>query len=255
MSDHHDMVGVPLIVFIHHPKAGGTSFHKLLGAQFGHESRMHLATYWGRLCEGVPVMAIGHHFNFGIHRYIPDRPVRYITCLRRSLPRQISNYHFAAIRPDQHPPANPGLKRLIDAGMTIEGYLSWWQRHGDPGSAPPLPWANEQTRRMSEIDPFENPEAALSQAIVNLRRCECVGVQERYDEWIELCRAKLGLTEPIPEKRWNQATPEKAAPIAQWALDAHARFNALDDALWKVADELLTEQRIAAGLPGRAEEG
>jgi hypothetical protein len=92
----------PLILFMHIPKAAGTTLRSILDLQYG---RTNVITYYNQpnaqLLENLDYMltaarhdykALIGHFGFGVHEKL-SRPSRYITFVREPISRAVSSYY------------------------------------------------------------------------------------------------------------------------------------------------------------------
>ncbi len=101
----------PLYIFIHTPKCAGTTIRHTLLENYGEnevlllykwfnskaESKKKLDPYFNSLSKKQrdKIKAIiGHNLYYGIHKYFPNREVRYVTFLRKPFDRTISHYNF-----------------------------------------------------------------------------------------------------------------------------------------------------------------
>jgi hypothetical protein len=92
----------PFLLFMHIPKAAGTTLRSILDLQYG---RKNVITYYNQpneqLLENLDYLlragrhdykALVGHFNFGVHEKL-TRPASYITFLRDPVSRAISSYY------------------------------------------------------------------------------------------------------------------------------------------------------------------
>lgn len=229
----------PTILFLHIPKAGGTT----LGEFVYNQCRSEDETDEGLVKSGVFFLAYGFfkdsdssvpenvqmtlqrrdlqavtgHFSFGIHEYI-NRPWTYITLLRNPLERVVSLYHYMK----------------LEDKMSLEEFAS----------EPPFKEVdNDQTRRIAGVNPKVGAltTAHLEAAKENLRRhFAVVGITERMDETLVLLKRKLDWTKEIfsypknvnPHKpSTNQLSPEN--------IKAILKRNELDFELYDYAAQLM----------------
>ena len=118
------------MVFIHIPKAAGTSLRAIL---FSQHEKDRIFTIYKNAAERVEEFKVlpeerRHHFTlvaghmpFGIHEYFPEST--YVTMLRRPVDRVVSHYYYALKNPDHylHDQARKmSLKEYVSAGLSGE---------------------------------------------------------------------------------------------------------------------------------------
>lgn len=199
----------PLLVFIHVPKAGGSTV-KVLLRDWASAS---LRTIAGNavdflsmtLAEQNAQSAAWGHRGFGLHRqgdfHNKRRAVAYFTVLREPRARIVSQYHFALQRkaeveksrswapPDPtfaswfaaersmspedpwHPSDNPNVRQIC----------CWW-----------TPFARGSRRAHEDCAPSQD---TLECAKRNLERFAVVGVVEHMDDVVELLARRLGVAD------------------------------------------------------------
>lgn len=166
------------VIFLHVPKASGTTLIKLLQRwcprgeiyEVGTKSR---AEHMAELRARPDVRLILGHAVFGLHEALAA-PARYITVLRDPVARVISHFHYAGRMP-QHP-----LYERIRSG---EMNLAAVARHV----------ANLQTRYLGGLLQGEPDERTLELAKENIvRHFDVVGLTERFDETVVLLHRAFG---------------------------------------------------------------
>jgi hypothetical protein len=200
-----------MLVSLHIPKTGGTSFNEILKSNF-----RKLLTISGQqeilnflrmpLAERSSYPAAAGHMPFGIDRYVTV-PCQYIVFLRDPVDHTISAYYYVLRTPDTH-------QHDRARKMTLREYVEsdLWPIND-----------NQQTRRLSDFDwaeavnlgpsgmvrPCPCNQEHLRQAKATLDRCEFVGLFDRFEDSVRLCCDRFGLTcATIP--RLN-ATPGRPA--------------------------------------------
>ena len=199
------MSAQPIIIYMHIPKAGGTTLADWLYGQLrdlsGQERE---AEEEGWLNSGVFYYSSGYireldardlarimrvlprpdlkavlgHCNFGIHEQLA-RPASYVTMLRHPVERVMSLYHFEKLVKAKYGD-HEGIK--IPAETTLESFVE----------SPPFKEVdNGQTRRIAGVWPDVGgcTRAMLERAKDNLRKhFVVVGLTERFDETLLLLK-------------------------------------------------------------------
>jgi hypothetical protein len=233
------------LIFLHIPKAGGSTISKILEQQYSRAETLTLDDRERQIAQlkALPAAQRGQyrliqgHLFFGLHRFIP-RASTYITFLRRPVERVLSFYYYARSTPDHYlyPLVTAGrldLKTLLAREVTLE-------------------LRNEQTRLLAG-DEWEDPQrivtrAALELAKANLRtHFRVVGLLEEFDASLLLLRRAFDWHLPFYVK--ENVTKEKPDNTS---LDAETHrlvedANSLDLELYEYARSLFDEQRRAAG--------
>lgn len=248
-----DDASAPAVLFLHLPKAGGTTLgdfvynqcradaehdEMLLNAGvlflpygFFKEADLAVPEPVRPLLRRADLRAVIGHFWFGLHEYVA-RPSTYITLLRNPVERVVSLYHY--------------LK--LEGRMSLEEFAS---------HPPYREVDNDQTRRIAGVNPDigDCTEATLRAAQENLRRhFSVVGVTERFDETLVLLKLRLGWRRDVLSypKNTNPERPPTAA-LARETVAAIERRNELDFKLWRFAEQLLDEAIAAEGAAFRTE--
>lgn len=184
-----------MLVSIHMPRTGGTSFAAILKANFGKileiSERQGMLDFLQMSPEercSYPVAA--GHMPFGLGNYV-NVPCRYVVFLREPVDHTISAYYYVL-----RTPSNP--QHALASKMTLREYVEsdiWWIND------------NQQTRRLADDDWTEvitngpnwmNRQSCdaelLRHSKATLDRCHFVGIYERYEESVRLCCDRFGLT-------------------------------------------------------------
>ena len=231
--------GAPVVLFLHIPKAGGSTLGEYVYNQccapsaivddplnagvayldygFIKDSELTVPEHVINLLGRRDLRAVIGHFWFGLHEHVA-RPCRYITLLRDPLERVVSLYYFA---------------KLQDA-MSLEEFAR----------KPPFREVdNDQTRRIAGINPpvGECTPAMLDLARKNLRQhFDVVGTTERMKETLTRLDVKLGWNREVVSLPRNvNAERPKSSALTPAAMDAIRARNELDYELWRYASELL----------------
>ena len=185
-----------MLVSIHIPKTGGTTFNEILRANF--RKVLAISGQQGILdflrmssAERSSYAATAGHMPFGIHRYVTV-PCEYIVFLREPVDHTISGYYYM-----RRTPSNPQYER--GRTMSLREYVesAVWPIND-----------NMQTRWLSDLDWAEAAHRGpsgmecsspcsrehLRQAQANLDRCDFVGLFDRFEESVRLCCERFHLT-------------------------------------------------------------
>jgi len=185
------------VIFIHIPKAAGTTFKEILWRQYGYRDSFKVQPgertqpsidKFRQLPESKKsrFRLIYGHMPFGLHRWLP-RSAAYITILRNPAERVASEYYYV-LRTPIHP-LNP---ELVGKNLSLQDYI---RKIADMNTT------NLQTRWVSGcvdfdsvIPPYENlPANALDLAKENIENFFSVcGLIERFDESLLLMQKILG---------------------------------------------------------------
>jgi hypothetical protein len=227
----------PVQVFIHIPKAAGTSFRGVIERNVPPERRVALYAPYGttlaqalwaaRSKTGTATMIIGH-VERRVHEMI-GRDCRYFTMLRDPVERVLSLYRF--LKYDY--PLHPEHHVLNAPGMTLERWIE----------TRPVMGCNVMTKMLSGFASEYQPDtpAMLPVAIKALHELSVLGLQERYAESVDMMCASFGWT-PIYEEV-NRSSLDRAGlferePASEAAVDKIRAANALDVALYAEAAAL-----------------
>jgi hypothetical protein len=255
----------PIILYIHIPKAGGTTLADLIYGQLRASARdsgeseedgwlnskvFHYPSGYvrgpyrhdmDRIRRVLPrhdLKAVLGHFLFGIHQSL-TRPASYVTMLRHPVQRALSLYHFEKIVE-----ANFGDHQGIrmPADTTLEAFME----------EPPFKDVdNGQVRRISGCWPEIGgcTRAMLNRAKENLRRhFAVVGITEHFDETLLLLRHVFSWDDDIFYYPKNTNPDRAAMPhLQQETFDAILEHNALDYELYQFAGELMKLQILWYG--------
>jgi hypothetical protein len=247
----------PILVYIHIPKAGGTTLADWLYEQLRDPAEKgHDAEEDGWLSSGIfyypsgyvrgpytgdlerirrvlprpNLKAVFGHCQFGIHERLP-RPASYITMLRHPVERIMSLYHFEKLveaRFGEH----QGIK--MPDGTTLESFVE---------SPPFRDVDNGQTRRISGISPAVGncTRAMVERAKENLRdHFAVVGITERFDETLVLLKRAFSWNRDVFYYPMN-TNPGRGGikHESQDTIDMILARNALDYELYQFATELM----------------
>ena len=230
------------VIFVHIPKAAGSTLHKVLKRKYRRRPIYDIATAEIETFRALPIQRraeiglIKGHMPFGIHEHIPNDSI-YITMLRHPVERAISHYYYVLRRTthnlhDRVKEARMGLQDYVTSGVTHE-------------------MDNGQVRLLSGHDddlPFgECTEVHLHRALHNLREhFSVVGLAERFDESIILMQHALRWsTAPYYVKR--NARPGPSPEIGSDVRRRIEEVNWLDMALYEYGRSLF--EASLRGIP------
>lgn len=237
--------GDAALIFLHILKAGGTTLHHLLEAQFAAEESF--ATCSTQRFPGntlndfealdeaqlANIRLLNGHMGFGLHRYLP-RPAIYITMLREPVERALSHYSF-----DRTLPGSPVYPYLQSGEMDLKEYLRYYAEAADMDNLQTRMIAgNWDKRGFGPCTP-----QMLEVAKRNLReRFAVVGLTEQFDASYLLLTRSFGWR-PMCFRRRNKTRKRLYRDeISAGELDVIRRHNEYDLRLYAYARELFNEQ-------------
>lgn len=242
-----------VLIFLHIPKTGGTTFHHILERCYSRDQicsfkdpncRSEIENFKGLAPEKREAYRlIKGHLSFGFHRHLPGDS-SYITFLREPIARTLSFYYYARSHPDHY--LYPSLKDdQVDLKMLLKHRTATTHE-----------FFNLQTCMIAgdEWGDSERPadRAALERAKQNLRsRFPVVGLTEEFDASLRLLSNRFGWK--VRAYRKKNVTRRK--PHIE-TLDNETRAllreaNALDIELYQFARELFDAQCRIGAEPSR----
>jgi hypothetical protein len=247
----------PVVLYLHIPKAGGTTLSDWLYQQLRDHRRQsseaeedrwlreavfyypsgyvrgpyeHDTAIINRVLPRPNVNGVLGHFKFGIHSRL-TRPARYVTMLRHPVERILSLYHFERLMQERYG-EHQGIRMPMET--TLESFLQ----------SPPFEEVdNGMLRRISGVSPRLGgcTDDMLQQAKANLRNhFAVVGVTERFDETLMLVKKAFSWDSDVFYYPKNTNPGRKAVTLkSQEAFNAILESNEFDFELYKFALELM----------------
>jgi hypothetical protein len=237
----------PPVVFIHLPRTGGTTFHRLLEKQYarGESLRLHslaeLDTF-KRLPD-----AEKNRYRF-IHGHIGSEFLaalghgyQYVTFLREPLSRVASSYQFIRKTPththhDTVTQRNLSLVEFITAQISVSNIDNGMTRSlcGEPNNARSVAFGH-CTKEM------------LNAAQKNLQEhIAVVGLTEEYDASLVLMRRRFGWNSPLYSIQNTTKSASVEEKLTEKEIAAIQEHNALDLELYRFARTLFLKQVLRA---------
>lgn len=221
------------IIFLHIPKAGGSTFNKILEDQYKGK-KIHTLKYLdidefkalskSRIDE---IDVLKGHIPFGLDKFFNEKR-DYITFLRDPVKRMVSYYYYILDTPQHY--LHTQIKK---ENMTIEEFLnSNLTGEIDNGQIRFLTDTNDLKEELGEVQ--------LQKAISNLKEQIFFGITEKFDESLIYISNKLAWNKPPYYIRQNVA---KSKPtINSKVLELIAKRNKWDIKLYEWANSYFEEQ-------------
>ncbi len=237
----------PLLVFVHLRKTAGTTVSHVMWRQFRRGQAININApsvdaanqKWNALPpeHRAIVKCVRGHLPYAPELFAPRKIVCF-TMLRDPVERVISEYYFNLRNASENFHAvltreRVTLDQFVNSEMSAEVH-------------------NTQTRMLAGAPRGASSCQLLKSAAANLLdRLAMVGISERLDESLLLCRAILGwrhpIYRPVNVNRWRPALGR----ISSETVAAIERANSLDRELYGIGcerfDELIREHAIAPG--------
>ena len=238
------MSSEPLQVFIHVPKTAGSSFRAVIERNVPPERRVNLDSAFGTTLaqalwsarNQLPTATIVYgHVERRVHD-MTDRDCAYFTILRDPVERVLSLYRFIKYDFPVHP-----MHAVLNApDMTLQRWIE-----GRPAMT-----CNVMTKMLSGQASEYEPDtpAMLPFAIKALHGLSAMGIQERYNESVDLISATFGWTpvyEAVNRSSIDREGLFEREDVSDTTLDMIREANALDIALYAEA-VVLFDRRVSA---------
>lgn len=239
------------VIFLHMPKAAGSTYIDVLARKQPSGSMVHLqgdseerqAFINSPQEQRNQVSLLVGHMPYGMDAYL-GAPASYITILRDPVDRIVSHYYFILRHENNY------LHEIVaKGGMSLEEFV---------GSQVSVELDNLQTRILAPE--YQAPFGGVGQkelqaALGHLRGCAVVGLQEEPDKTLVLIKRFMGWkTVPLMVKKNVTANRPAKDQIPGRVRDIILETNSLDVALHKEAQNLLATRFAKLGLPGHWEE-
>ncbi|WNJ16402.1 sulfotransferase family 2 domain-containing protein [Pontibacter sp. G13] len=234
-------------IFLHIPKAGGTTLRNILTSQVQENQFFHLYEDMATLGQELGLLQnmsaeekanlrlVAGHFRFGLHRLF-QQPFSYVTFLRNPYKRIVSQYWHIHRRPkhylyEQVVGKKLSLEEFILSGLSIELDNAQTRLIGTDFDQP-LPSVGSADQAMLDLAKKRLDESFL-----------VVGIQEQFDESLLLIEEKLGLKNVVYErKNVNQASSSGKSSLSDRELEAIAQTHRLDLELYDYAKNKLASE-------------
>jgi hypothetical protein len=252
LSEKSSMHSNPALIFIHIPKAAGSTLQQIVHRQFPESKTFHFDPLDPKASvqklKSMPrekrseLECISGHMPFGMHKYLPQ-PATYITMLRDPVERMLS-FYFYIRRTQIHYLHDTVVSRDMSLEEVMKSNLT-------------SELDNDQTRRLSGLstgdavaDWFKIGGAALDQAKKNIKDFfSVVGVTEKFDESVLLMKRRLGWKN-IFYRRQNVSLSRPAeSEVHPSILDVIRKRNYYDIQLYQWVERRLSKSISAMG-PG-----
>lgn len=231
-SDRHSKT----IIFLHLPKAAGTTLKDILHRQYRADEVYQLDNTQFiqaqekfkqlRQQEKSQLKIVTGHMYFGLHKFIAS-PTTYITMLRNPIDRVISYYYFV-----KNLPTHEDYELIKTKNISLKDYCQMPRENMNNG----------QTRFLSGTREFENcGNDMLAIAKQNLQKHFLVtGVQEKFDESLLLLQEKLGWkrTPFYYRRNTNRSRSYARLGITPDILATIEKYNELDLELYEYVNKI-----------------
>lgn len=219
------------LVFLHIPKAAGTTLHTILEKHYPRASHYSIFEEPARQLQELGarsqkdrdrIRLLKGHFAYGAHQHLVG-PSTYVTLLRNPVDRIISHYYYV-----KRTPRHYLYQKVTAENMDLAAYVT---------SHLTEELDNDQVRLLSGIErsiPWGGcTHEHLDLAKRNISEHFAVaGVLERFDESLALMGLKLGW-KWVPHYENQNITKEKNEPIDPSILDLIVKSNELDLELYE----------------------
>lgn len=230
------------IIFVHIPKAAGTTLNKILARQYGLNRVFALkAGMKGRSLQDFEQMpavqrqklkVVRGHFNFGLHPLLPQ-PSTYITLLRDPVDRALSHYYYVLKFPTHYLHA-----QIAGQQMSLKDYVS---------SDLSVELDNHQTRMVAGGEAASAPVGHCSAQVLDVAKQHLqeqfavVGTVERFDETLILLKEVFGWATPFYAKANVTQNRPKRRSLSTEELELITSRNQIDLELYDYANHRLDQ--------------
>lgn len=234
-------------LFLHVPKAAGTSYGEALAAAVGGPVLVPdiPGTVTSEEFQQVDVDSlraysfVAAHVDYGLCRRAPF--LRPLTVLRDPVDRIVSWYHY--VLNDDGPALAPWRDLIVSRRLSVEEFLLH----------PQLRWLQGQAQTMQIAgylwsgDPLPFVDDFVPIAVENLSRFAHVGLFERLGDSLRLAQAELGLA-TVPGLPDRNVSPPRPAPLDPEVREHVAGLIGMDAAFYPLAVAEFERRLAAHGL-------
>lgn len=242
------------LIFIHIPKAAGTTFAQVLVRQYKHQdihyvnieagpAEQHSVNVFRELPEQVKAQmsCVWGHIPFGLHQWLPQA-VRYLAIMRNPVERVVSYYYHVC-----HHRRHPLHSEVVKRDMSLEDFIR---------KVVDINENNLETRFISGCANFDSlmpphdelPANALDLAKKNLENYFAVcGLTEQFDESLLLMQRVLGW-KSIFYKKKNVGKKPSAAQLSSSTRRLIEKYEEKDLELHEFTRNRLAEMLDAYGV-------
>lgn len=232
------------IIFLHIPKAGGTTLRDIISRQYPKNSILTIShfkdsrTIINQLstAQKKTLRMVQGHLLFGIHNDLIN-PTSYISMVRKPVEHLLSGYYYLL-----KSPTHPLHKFVKTAKMSFEDYLISGINHMTN---------NPQVRTITGVgvlDPKEInfghcPNNLLEQAINNIKQhFIAVGVTERFNESLLVFKKLLNWSTPYYSKANVTRKRPRTDDLTNKTIRLINEYNSLDLQLYDFVNKQLDYQ-------------
>lgn len=228
------------IIFVHIPKAAGTTLNKILAHQYGLNRVFALKEgIEGRSLRDFQELpeaqrrklkVVRGHFNFGLHDLLPQSST-YITLLRNPVDRALSHYYYVLKFPTHYLHA-----QIAGQQMSLKDYIT---------SELSIELDNHQARMVAGGEAALVPFGQCSTQVLEVAKQHLqeqfavVGTVERFDETLVLLKEVFGWATPFYTKANVTQNRPKRRSLSAEELDLITSRNQIDLELYDYANRQL----------------
>lgn len=236
------------MIFLHVPKAAGTTLHQIIERQYKSnaifslnvETNEEFINEFTKLSESQRknIRVLKGHMNFGLHKFLPQ-PFPYITMVRDPVERIISHYYYILRNPTHYL-----YNEVTSRNMSLKDYVC---------SEISIELDNDQTRLLAgrhktDVGFGKCSSNVLETAKKNIEEhFAVVGISEKFDETLILLKKLFGWKLPFYIKANVTTNRLLKKEIAEDTLKVIEKHNELDIELYTYAKKRLEQLIIQQG--------